>query len=319
MKKDIVLQVDPNFTYSINTQIKEQLKWLIGLGYIQPGQLLPPAGQLADKLNVNRNTVNLVYTQLRDEGIVSIMKGRGTQVMEGPVSDELRAIRRPMYELLTRMMEEAIDNGVNLKELGTASFAFLQLFNYEAVLKMKILFIECREHDYYFYKTQVEQETNAEVSTLFLEEIASNPKKLDEAADKADIVVTTLNHIDEVKELLSGKHVQILTIGATANISILMDIAKMDVGSKVVFVCLGNQGGKWMAERVKEAGIGHIESIAMGMDNNEALRKAIKQSKCVYASSAVYDEIMTLAPEKAALFPLVLEKSSEKLLKDLAR
>lgn len=50
MKKDIVLQVDPSFTYSINTQIKEQLKWLIGIGSIQPGELLPPAGQLADKV-----------------------------------------------------------------------------------------------------------------------------------------------------------------------------------------------------------------------------------------------------------------------------
>jgi hypothetical protein len=37
MKKDIVLQVDHNFTYSINTQMKEQLKWLIGIGSIQPG------------------------------------------------------------------------------------------------------------------------------------------------------------------------------------------------------------------------------------------------------------------------------------------
>jgi hypothetical protein len=134
------------------------------------------------------------------------------------------------------------------------------------VQKMKILFIECRGHDHPFYRTQVEQETNAEVSTLFLEEIASNPIKLDEAAVEADIVVTTMNHGDEVKELLSDKQIQILTIGATADIATLMDIAKIDTGSKVAFVCLGNQGGQWMAERVKDAGIRQIESFVAGME-----------------------------------------------------
>jgi hypothetical protein len=34
-----------------------------------------------------------------------------------------------MYELLTRTMGEARENGVKLNELVTASFAFVQLFN----------------------------------------------------------------------------------------------------------------------------------------------------------------------------------------------
>lgn len=269
-------------------------------------------------MNVNRNTVNLVYTQLRDEGIVSIKKGRGTQVLGGPVSEKLKNIRRPMYELLTRTMNEARENGFDLYDLVTASFAFVQLFNHAPVQKMKILFIECRGHDHPFYRAQVERETNAEVSTLFLDEIASNPKKLDKAAVEADIVVTTLNHADEVKELLRDKQIQILTIGATADIATLMDIAKIDTGSNVAFVCLGNQGGQWMADRVKDAGITQIESFVAGMDDKEALLTTIKQSKRVYASSAVYEDIMTLAPEKAVLYPLILEKSSEQLLKDLA-
>ncbi len=31
MDNDILLKVDPNLTFCINTQIKEQLKWLIGI------------------------------------------------------------------------------------------------------------------------------------------------------------------------------------------------------------------------------------------------------------------------------------------------
>ena len=38
----------------------------------------------------------------------------------------------------------------------------------------------------------------------------------------------------------------------------------------------------------------------------------------VYASSAVYDELRAMAPDKVALYPFALEKSSELLLRDIA-
>ncbi|MBW7456203.1 winged helix-turn-helix domain-containing protein, partial [Paenibacillus sepulcri] len=82
MRNKICLQVDHRLTFSVNTQIKEQLKWLIGTGQIETGDMLPAASQLAATLGLNRNTVNWVYTQLRDEGLVSMQKGKGTQVLD---------------------------------------------------------------------------------------------------------------------------------------------------------------------------------------------------------------------------------------------
>jgi len=317
MDKGIVLRTDPNFTFCINTQIKEQLKWLIGIGVIQPGELLPPASQLADHLKVNRNTVNLVYTQLRDEGLVSIQRGRGTEVVAGPVYDELKKKRKPMFELLERTVEEAREQGFDLYELVTASCAFVQLFNQGNVGKPRILFIECRGHDHPFYRGEVERITKAHVTSLFLEDWEQQPQKRNEALSQADAVVTTLNHAAEVKSLLAPKQIPVLTIGASADMALLLQIAKHEAGSRVAFVCLGNQGGQWMAQRVKEAGIEQIESLHVGIDQPKALEAAIKKADHVYASSAVFEEVKALAPEKVTLYPLILEKSSETLLKDL--
>jgi len=320
MNNDIRLQADPEFSYSINVQIKEQLKWLIGIGAIRPGELLPPAGQLADALQVNRNTVNLVYAQLREEGLVSGKKGRGTQVLAGPAVETLIRKRQAMRELLSRTMQEAEESGISPDELALAGLAFARLFGKPAAAdgKRKLLFVECRGHDHPFYREQVEKEAQAEVSVLFLEEIAGRANVLAEAAGRADAVVTTLNHADEVRGLLEGVNVPLLTIGAAASPPVLLEIARMEAGSRIAFVCLGRQGGQWMADRVAEAGLTHIASDVAGTDNREALRKIVRQADRVYASSAAYDELRSLAPDKAALYPLVLERSSEKLLRDLS-
>ncbi|WP_309122502.1 GntR family transcriptional regulator [Paenibacillus sp.] len=319
MIKGYVLQADPEFAYGLNLQIKEQLKWLIGVGAIGPGELLPPAQQLADQLGVNRNTVTLVYTQLRDEGLVSIKKGRGTQVAEGTATDRLRESRGSMYEMLNRIAEDAAADGNDLNELIVASFAFVQLFRRKDVHKKKILFIECREHDYPFYRSQVEQCSGGELVSVFLEDIASNPRVLEEAAKQAQLAVTTLNHAEEVRKLLSDKPLRLVTIGATADISVLLDIAKIEAGSKIAFVCLGKRGGQWMAERVEAAGIRHFDISAAGTDDKEGLWEAIRESNRVFASSAVFDELKVLAPDKVSLFPLVLERSSEEFIREAAK
>ena len=92
-EQPLILKVNPDLSFSVNTQIKEQLKWLIGTGHIQPGDMLPSASQLADNLGLNRNTVNWVYNQLRDEGLVTMQKGRGTQVTSGAETEQLRRER----------------------------------------------------------------------------------------------------------------------------------------------------------------------------------------------------------------------------------
>lgn len=318
MLKELFLQADPQLTYSVNTQLKEQLKWLIGIGRIAPGDMLPPAGQLADQLGLNRNTVNLVYTQLRDEGIVTIQKGKGTRVADNIKVKELKSAREPMYELWMKTVSEAAEKHFNLEEFATAGMAIVQLLQNKPTVRPAILLVECREHDHTFYRQEVARLTGAAVKTFYLEEFSKAKDQFETLLNQADAVVATLNHFEEVNRIV-GERKKTITIGATADFSLLMDIAKLSPGSKVDFVCLGQKGGQWMAQRVKDAGIQHIESSAFGTDQQEQLRKFANKADRLYASSAVYDEIKILAPDKAVHYPFVLEKSSELMLKNYAK
>lgn len=318
MKKSLYLQADPNLTYTVQTQLKEQLKWLIGTGRIKPGEMLPAAQELADSLRVNRNTVNLVYTQLRDEGIVSMQKGKGTQVLHHPSVDALIQQREPMQELLDQLMTEARQLQLDLRELTIASLAYVQMLE-EGKSSRKIVFIECREHDYVFYRHEIEKYTHgAEIITWFLEELQESPEQYAGELAHADVVVTTLNHATEVQALIGNKK-PIITIGATVDLRSLMEIANFAPGTKVGFVCLGKRGGEWMVDRAQDAGVSHVELLSAGFHEDGQLQQVIQDSVAIYASGAVYEDLKELNPDKEVRqLPFILERSSENLLRELA-
>ena len=69
---------------SINQQLKDQIRYLIDTGVLKPGEKIPASSELADILNINRNTVSLVYHELETERYLNCAPGRGT-LINGPV------------------------------------------------------------------------------------------------------------------------------------------------------------------------------------------------------------------------------------------
>ncbi|ANY71987.1 GntR family transcriptional regulator [Paenibacillus ihbetae] len=313
-----VLRIDPHVTFTVSTQVKEQLKWLIGIGMMKPGDMLPSAGALADLLGVNRNTVNLVYNQLKDEGLVSMHKGRGTTVLDNAQVEELRTSRTLMHTLAERTIEEARALNLPVAEFFAASLAYTMLR--EPVLSdgLRILLVECREHDHPFYRKAIEDITKASVKTVFLEDLRSSEAAISEALEYSSVMVTTLNHDAEVKQLFAKYDKKTFVIGASAEASLLLEIALLAPGSDISFVCLGKAGAQWMARRVQEAGIDGIIARTASLDNREDLLRQLNTSERIYASDAAYDEVEALSPGKVKRFPMKLERSSERLLMDLA-
>jgi len=318
MSIDLLLKVDSGINFSVNTQIKEQLKWLISLDEIVPGDMLPSANQMADILGLNRNTVNLVYTQMRDEGLFAMQKGRGTQVMDSSKVEALKNARKPMHQLVAKTIEEAEALGIPLVDFFISGLAYTLLHPSDTVERLRILLIECKGHDHHFYRQEVERVTKAEVQTIFLEDLTAADRDINDALEHANVIITTLNHADEVKKLIARYEKKLVVIGATIEMSVLLGIATMKPASDVGFVCLGKAGGQWMASRVSDAGITQIHPHAIGIDDRDQLLSVIEKADKVYASPAVYKELQAMVPGKVLLYPMTLEKSSENLLLEIA-
>lgn len=64
-------------------------------GSLHSGELLPPERVLADELGVNRSTVRAAYDELRAEGLIQSVQGRGSVIVDDAWDVSLR--RRPHW------------------------------------------------------------------------------------------------------------------------------------------------------------------------------------------------------------------------------
>lgn len=100
----------PDAPLALHDQVAVQIRRAIADGEAQQGERLPPAGDLAAVLGVNRNTVLRALRVLRDDGLVEFRRGRGVTVIGTPERGELTTRARDLVRL-------ARHHGYSLEEL----------------------------------------------------------------------------------------------------------------------------------------------------------------------------------------------------------
>lgn len=73
--------------------IAADIESAVGTGALRPGESLPPLRELAERLEVNPNTVAAAYRLLRDRGVIETAGRRGSRVRSRPATaprDEIR-------------------------------------------------------------------------------------------------------------------------------------------------------------------------------------------------------------------------------------
>ncbi|MFC1996253.1 GntR family transcriptional regulator [Chloroflexota bacterium] len=103
----------------IYIQIMDQIKHLIAVGVLHPGDQLPTVRDLAADLDVNFTTVARAYRLLDEEGLISTQHGRGTYILPLPDGRSEGDFRREDLERLARhFLKEAARLGYNPDEVS---------------------------------------------------------------------------------------------------------------------------------------------------------------------------------------------------------
>jgi GntR family transcriptional regulator len=84
-------------------QIVRQIHAGVAGGDLAPGAALPTVRQLADDLQINRNTVARAYKQLEDQGVIQTAGRKGTFV-RSDAAKEVTALRAGTAERSVRHM-----------------------------------------------------------------------------------------------------------------------------------------------------------------------------------------------------------------------
>jgi GntR family transcriptional regulator len=79
----MLLRIDMRSETPIYAQIADSIRAQIETGALEPGAQLPSARSLAVSLDINMHTVLHAYSQLQDQGLVEMRRGRGGVVVVG--------------------------------------------------------------------------------------------------------------------------------------------------------------------------------------------------------------------------------------------
>lgn len=92
------VKVDRSEPVDLHQQVAAQIRRAIADGEAAPGDRLPPAGDLAAVIGVNKNTALRALRTLRDEGLLEFRRGRGISVAGTSDAGELHARARDLIE-----------------------------------------------------------------------------------------------------------------------------------------------------------------------------------------------------------------------------
>jgi GntR family transcriptional regulator len=102
----------------IYVQVRDQLAALIGRGLLKPGERLPTMREVAVALRIDLNTVQRAYAELERDGLLTLVRGRGTFVTDAPPMP--RNARKQTQDFAARIAAQARAQGIDLGEVAQA-------------------------------------------------------------------------------------------------------------------------------------------------------------------------------------------------------
>ncbi|MEJ8306713.1 GntR family transcriptional regulator [Saccharibacillus sacchari] len=215
--------IDPDSPLPLHIQIKEQIKWLIGKDLLKPGDSLPSTNQLAEQLSINRNTIQSVYTQLKEDGLLLMQKGRGTQVAGEAQIARFKAAN-PHFAFVERIIGEAHQAELPIRDLLLSGFAYIQLFGQKEKHLPRYLFIECKASSCIFYLDEVRRLTSSEIRTIDISSLSD--EAFMQAIHEADVIVTRSDLAEKMKKIADDAGKTVITVGSTRDVPLLLNMIR---------------------------------------------------------------------------------------------
>lgn len=309
-------QVNKSSDFPIYQQLKEQIKYFLLSGLLQPGTRVPPPKEAALVLQINRNTVIAAYKELEKEGLLVTRHGQGTYVSEKltPLPDEEK--KQALIALVRETLERTVQLGFRPEDLFTVVFNQTVLgLDSTHGRALKALLVECNLPDLQYYQQDLQKELGIQVDGCLLSEL---PEKVEEErVTGADFVVTTFFHVEDVKAILEPLGKEVIAIMAAAHLHTLMRIGQLPPGTRVGLVCASEVGAATMRRALEAAGIRHITLEHAGMENKEALDEMLGRVDWAVGSRVVIETLRAIAPPEVQVmeYSNVLDQAGVQMLK----
>ena len=289
----------------IYIQLKEQIMDEIRGGRLMGGEQLPTERQMAEGLSISRNTVSMAYKELEKEGVLISYQGRGTFVA---TSDQVFR-REGRKERVLKVVDLAIEESA---ELGFSIDDFTEIVTDRVQEKKsvfqqaKVAVIECNREQLDFYSEQLHYGLGITVVPIILDELISNSEKVKRVLAEVDLVVTTVYHVEEVFDLLSGKK-KLVAVALEPEVNVIVRIARSFPAKKTLLVCLTDKFAQSIKLYLGQSGIDAADLEHTITRDREELLRLLKGVKMVLVSPGRKREVEKLVGPNTEVIEFVLK------------
>ncbi|WP_294375483.1 GntR family transcriptional regulator [uncultured Clostridium sp.] len=189
---------------------------------------LPTERKLGEQFNVSRGTIKKVFDELEKMGRIRKVQGKGTFITGNHMNEKREFIIDIIRNLIDNL-EELNFNEIQIKDIVMKEL-WKRLRDNE---KVSVAWIDCSIELLTKSSNLITQKCNINVNNFLLDNIRKNPK---DVMNKFDFIVTTLNHVDEIKDILKGTNEKIETVVLKVSNKTISEIANIKSDDKVAIV-----------------------------------------------------------------------------------
>jgi DNA-binding transcriptional regulator YhcF (GntR family) len=273
------LRINKADTLPIHIQLTEQIKYHIESGTWSPGARLPTVRDLAERLQLNYNTIRAAYVEMERQGYVLTERGRGTFVVATPP-------RHTAHQNISVL--DIIDEALaQAKILGVPPAEFARMAYTRAKLPapppdaVHLLFIECNTADLYYFAEKITRATGISPTPCLFDDLRQRDAAF---LDQFDIIVTPLFHFEELKQVVGTARPIMGLLVEPAYESVIVPLMHLPAKTKVGLICATPESAETMRSALSGIGLTHLKTITAGVDHPADVTNVFETAEDVYVS-----------------------------------
>lgn len=251
---------------------------------------MPTERELSGELQVSRNTVSMAYRELEQQGVLKSYQGKGTFVAEEVKLWKDEDIREKIKKFVDLAFEEAIETGIDTDE-------FLEIVTERIEEKRRLIneisgiYIECNIEQSRIFAAQLKERTNIDFKPLTVNDLKVMDKDTEELLQRSQIIITTFNHVNEVRRLTRNFNKKVLGVAITPDLETIVKIARFPIETKFYFVCISEEFKFKVRDALESAGLGNINIEYTNSLDKKELMEIIEKTDVIIASPGRYKDV----------------------------
>ena len=192
-------EINSQLDIPIYQQIVDQVRSLVKMGTLTPGQQLPTVQELAQQLSIARGTIKRAYDELEHRGLIEKIQGKGTFICYQPANSGSR--KEQAMAAIDEMLDKLESMGFSATEINIF-LTLKQRERTENVSVVKVAVVECNPETLSQLSDQLRTIKGIELYSYLLDTVQEYPYKLDE---DMDLVITTAEHGEFLQSVLPDR------------------------------------------------------------------------------------------------------------------